>query len=144
MKIIEQLKNQVIVSVQAMPSEPLYKEECMKAMMLSVVNGGAKILRVAGERDVKIAKSLDGLLAIGITKPKILPENWIDSIYITIYLYDDFYIYLWHGRRIFYFQLRRYLRVCCRQSHYAFYPNNGLLWLYVGHGWLGANSQNAR
>ena len=27
------------------------------------------------------------------------------SIYITIYMYDDFYIHLWNGRRFFYFKL---------------------------------------
>ena len=58
MKIIESIKNKVIVSVQAMPKEPLYKEECMIAMMQSVVKGGAAALRVAGTRDVANAKKL--------------------------------------------------------------------------------------
>lgn len=79
---IKTIKNQVIVSVQAMPDEPLYKEDCMKAMMQSVMNGGAKTLRVAGIRDVKIAKSLDANV-IGITKPDKLPENWKEVVYIT-------------------------------------------------------------
>ena len=55
MGILESLKGQVIVSSQAMPDEPLYKEECMLAMMQSVVNGGAGGLRVAGARDVRNA-----------------------------------------------------------------------------------------
>lgn len=75
-------KNQVVVSVQAMPDEPLYKEDCMKAMMQSVINGGAQTLRVAGVRDVKIAKSL-GVNVIGITKPEKLPDNWKEVVYIT-------------------------------------------------------------
>ena len=79
---INEIKNQVIVSVQAMPNEPLNKEECMKSMMQSVMNGGAKTLRVAGIRDVKIAKSL-GATVIGITKPDGLPENWKEIVYIT-------------------------------------------------------------
>jgi N-acylglucosamine-6-phosphate 2-epimerase len=54
----------------------------MKAMMQSVINGGAKILRVAGARDVKIAKSL-GVTVIGLTKPDELPENWKSVVYIT-------------------------------------------------------------
>ena len=49
--IIEKLKGQIIVSSQAMPDEPLYEEVCMTAMMKSVINGGAKVLRVAGTRD---------------------------------------------------------------------------------------------
>lgn len=79
---INLIKNNVIVSVQAMPDEPLYKEECMKAMMQSVMNGGAKVLRVAGTRDVKIAKEL-GSTVIGITKPDGLPSNWKEIVYIT-------------------------------------------------------------
>lgn len=79
---MERIKNKVIVSVQAMPDEPLYKEECMKAMMQSVMNGGAKVLRVAGVRDVKVAKGLNATV-IGITKPNKLPENWKEIVYIT-------------------------------------------------------------
>lgn len=80
--IIEKLKGQIIVSSQAMPDEPFYQEECMKAMMQSVINGGAKILRVAGARDVKMAKEL-GVTVIGLTKPNKLPENWKSIVYIT-------------------------------------------------------------
>lgn len=83
MNIIEKLKNNVIISVQAMPDEPLYKEECMNAMMTSVINGGAKALRVAGSRDVKNAKKLFNVPVIGITKPKKLPPNWKETVYIT-------------------------------------------------------------
>lgn len=75
-------KGKIIVSVQAMPNEPLYKEDCMYAMMSSVVNGGASALRVAGARDVKRAKSF-GLPVIGLTKPEILPDNWREVVYIT-------------------------------------------------------------
>ncbi|MCR5265398.1 MAG: N-acetylmannosamine-6-phosphate 2-epimerase [Cyanobacteria bacterium RUI128] len=65
-----------------MPDEPLYKEDCMNAMMQSVVNGGAEILRVAGARDVRNAKKL-GVKVIGLTKPDGLPENWKEIVYIT-------------------------------------------------------------
>lgn len=80
--MIKSLKNKVIVSVQAMPNEPLYNEDCMFAMMQSVVNGGASALRVAGARDVKNAKTL-GIPVIGLTKPDGLPENWKEIVYIT-------------------------------------------------------------
>ena len=76
MNILEKLKNQVIVSVQAMPNEPLYKEECLNSMMISVINGGAKALRLAGARDVKNAKKFFDVPIIGLTKPDKLPDNW--------------------------------------------------------------------
>lgn len=83
MGIIDALKNKVIVSVQAMPDEPLYREECIVAMMQSVVNGGAGGLRVAGARDVKNAKKLFDIPVIGLTKPDKLPANWLEVVYIT-------------------------------------------------------------
>ena len=82
MSILEKLKGKVIVSSQAMPDEPLYKEECMKAMMASCVNGGAGGLRVAGARDVRNAKEF-GVPVIGLTKPDGLPANWKEIVYIT-------------------------------------------------------------
>lgn len=82
MGIITSLKGKIIVSVQAMPNEPLYKEECMSAMMASVINGGASGLRVAGARDVRNAKKF-GVPVIGLTKPNKLPENWREVVYIT-------------------------------------------------------------
>jgi len=87
MEVLAQLKNKIVVSVQAMPDEPLYKEECMLAMMESVVQGGACALRVAGTRDTKNAKSF-GLTVIGLTKPDKLPDNWLEIVYITPTLED--------------------------------------------------------
>ncbi len=83
MEIVNRLKNKVVVSVQAMPSEPLYLEKCMVAMMKSVIKGGAGALRVAGARDVKNAKNLFDVPVIGLTKPDIIPKNWKDIVYIT-------------------------------------------------------------
>lgn len=83
MEFIYKLKGKIVVSVQAMPDEPLYKEECLIAMMQSVVQGGAGGLRVAGVRDVKNAKKLFKLPVIGITKPDKLPDNWREVVYIT-------------------------------------------------------------
>lgn len=80
--ILEKLEGKVIVSSQAMAGEPFYDEKCMRAMMQSVINGGAKVLRVAGSRDVKMAKAL-GAIVIGLTKPEKLPENWKSIVYIT-------------------------------------------------------------
>jgi len=83
METIKRIEHKVIVSVQAMPSEPLYQEQCMIAMMKSVVKGGAGGLRVAGARDVKNAKSLFDIPIIGLTKPDIIPKNWQEIVYIT-------------------------------------------------------------
>lgn len=83
MGIIDRIKNQVIISVQAMPYEPLYKEECILAMMQSVINGGAKALRLAGKRDVLNAKKHFDVPIIGLTKPDKLPNNWKEVVYIT-------------------------------------------------------------
>ena len=83
MNIINRLKGKVVVSVQAMPSEPLYLEKCMVAMMKSVIKGGAGALRVAGARDVRNAKHLFDVPVIGLTKPDIIPSNWQEIVYIT-------------------------------------------------------------
>ena len=83
MNLIEQIKGKIIVSSQAMPNEPLYYEECMIAMMKSVVNGGARALRVAGARDVRNAKKIFDIPVIGLTKPDKLPDNWREVVYIT-------------------------------------------------------------
>ena len=83
MNIINRLKGKVVVSVQAMPSEPLYLEKCMVAMMKSVIKGGAGALRVAGARDVRNAKHLFEVPVIGLTKPDVIPSNWQEIVYIT-------------------------------------------------------------
>ena len=82
MDIIENLRKKIIISSQAMPGEPFYQEECMLAMMRSVVNGGAGGLRVAGTRDVRNAKQFN-IPVIGLTKPEKLPDNWKEIVYIT-------------------------------------------------------------
>lgn len=88
MDIINRLKNKVVVSVQAMPNEPLYVENCMAAMMKSVIKGGAGGLRVAGIRDVKNAKAMTNIPVIGITKPEVIPANFKEIVYITPTLDD--------------------------------------------------------
>lgn len=83
MDIINKIKNSIIISVQAMPSEPLYQEECMNAMIKSVLKGGARALRLAGARDIKNAKSFSNVPIIGLTKPNVIPKNWQSIVYIT-------------------------------------------------------------
>lgn len=85
MEILEKIKNELIVSVQAMPDEPLYKSDCLLAMVESVVVlGGAKVLRLAGERDIKnVKKEFPNIVVIGITKPNVIPKNYKELVYIT-------------------------------------------------------------
>lgn len=85
MDILEKLKNKVIVSLQAMPDEPLYNEVCINAMADSIINlGGAQVLRLAGERDIKnIKQKYKDIIVIGITKPDKIPQNYKELVYIT-------------------------------------------------------------
>ena len=82
-EILNKIKNNIIISVQAQANEPLYDENCMLAMMKSVINGGAAGLRVANVRDVKNAKENFDIPIIGITKPTIIPQNYRELVYIT-------------------------------------------------------------
>lgn len=85
MNILDNLKNEIIVSIQAMPDEPLYNEVCINALAKSVIElGGAHALRLAGERDVKnIKKTFPEIIIIGITKPSKIPDNYKELVYIT-------------------------------------------------------------
>lgn len=85
---IEKLKHKVIISAQAMPSEPLYKEECMTAMIKSVLKGNPGGLRLAGTRDIENARKLTDLPIIGITKPDVIPPNFKEIVYITPTIVD--------------------------------------------------------
>ena len=84
-KTLEKLKNEIIVSIQAMPNEPLYDENCILAFAKSVVNlGGANAVRLAGSRDIKnVKKEFPNVTVIGITKPAKIPENYKELVYIT-------------------------------------------------------------
>lgn len=85
MDILKRLKNELIVSIQAMPDEPLYDEICINALSKSVVDlGGASALRLAGVRDIKnIKKFYSDVIVIGITKPAVIPKNYKELVYIT-------------------------------------------------------------
>lgn len=88
MNILNKLKNGIIISSQAMPDEPFYNPIAMEAMIKTVAMGGAHGLRVAGARDISIAKNCCNLPVIGITKPKVIPENFKDVVYITPTIQD--------------------------------------------------------
>ncbi len=80
-KLIESLKHQLIVSCQALPGEPLYKEEggIMSLMAKSAENAGAKGIRAQGITDIKQIQEAVDLPIIGIIK-----KDYSDSdVYIT-------------------------------------------------------------
>lgn len=79
----------LIVSVQASQGEPFYPLPELKAMITSVVNGGAQGLRLANLDAIIGAKQTwPELPIIGLTKPEPLPDNWQEIPYITPTLND--------------------------------------------------------
>lgn len=88
MDILKRIKNSIIISVQASYGEPFYEKSAIKAMMQACIDGGAKGLRVAGGRDIMIAKSITDLPVIGITKPSTMPTNPEKEVYISPTLQD--------------------------------------------------------
>ncbi len=83
--ILNKIKNEIIVSIQAMPDEPLYNEICINALAKSVIElGGTKVVRLAGSRDIKnIKKMFSDVIVIGITKPAKISQNYKELVYIT-------------------------------------------------------------
>lgn len=84
MEVLEKIKNGVIISCQAMKSEPLYEEIAMQALITEVLRANPDGLRLAGVRDIKFVKeNFPQIPVIGITKPDIIPENYKELVYIT-------------------------------------------------------------
>lgn len=82
--MLKGLKNSIIVSIQSTEGDPTHFEEAKIAYMKSAIQGGAKGFRLADEADIKNAKKLFPQIAvIGITKPKKIPENYKELVYIT-------------------------------------------------------------
>ena len=85
MDILSKLNGEIIVSIQAMPDEPLYDKNCILALAKSVIEfGGASVVRLAGKRDIKnIKNEFPSAIVIGITKPEKIPLNYKELVYIT-------------------------------------------------------------
>lgn len=82
--ILKQLKNGVVVSVQASQGEPLDKPEYLCALAESALNGGACGVRMAQPRNMRYFKEKHpNIPVIGITKPEKIPANAAELVYIT-------------------------------------------------------------
>lgn len=67
-ELLQQLRNKLIVSCQALPDEPLHSSMIMGRMALAACEGGAKGIRANGPADIfEIKKQVD-LPVIGIVK----------------------------------------------------------------------------
>lgn len=69
-QLLEQIRNKVIVSCQAVPGEPLYVEEksIMYLMARAAKQAGAPMIRTSSIRDVVAIKEETGLPVIGLIK----------------------------------------------------------------------------
>lgn len=76
---MEKLKNQLIVSCQALEDEPLHSSHIMSKMALAAYQGGAKGIRANSVEDIKAIQQEVNLPIIGIIK-KDYPGS---DIYIT-------------------------------------------------------------
>lgn len=82
--ILEQLKNGVVVSVQASQGEPLDKPEYLCVLAESALNGGACGVRMAQPRNMRYFREKHPKVpVIGITKPEKIPANAAELVYIT-------------------------------------------------------------
>ena len=77
--MIEQLKNQLIVSCQALPDEPLHGSSIMARMAIAAKEGGAAGIRANGVEDIQAIQAAVDLPIIGIIKA----EYEGASVYIT-------------------------------------------------------------
>lgn len=78
-KILEQIKGKLIVSCQALETEPLYDSYIMAKMAWAAYLGGAAGIRCNTVKDIKAIKETVGLPVIAIIK-QVYPDS---EVYIT-------------------------------------------------------------
>ncbi|ALS29449.1 N-acetylmannosamine-6-phosphate 2-epimerase [Paenibacillus sp. 32O-W] len=77
--MLEQLRNGLVVSCQALEHEPLHGAHIMARMARAAEEGGAVGIRANGAEDVAAIKQVTGLPVIGLVK-----QNYADSeVFIT-------------------------------------------------------------
>lgn len=77
--MLNKVKNNLIVSCQALPEEPLYSSLIMSKMALAAMQGGAKGIRANSKEDIIAIKKEVNLPVVGIVK-----RDYKDSsVYIT-------------------------------------------------------------
>lgn len=77
--MLNQVKNNLIVSCQALPDEPLHSSFIMSKMALAAMQGGAKGIRANSKEDIVEIKKEVNLPVVGIVKR----EYTDSSVYIT-------------------------------------------------------------
>lgn len=88
-QLLASLRSSLIVSVQAAESEPLFAPEHILAMSLSVINGGARGLRLEGEKNIAFVRKRTGVPIIGLVKAAdVCEEDRLKKVYITPTFYE--------------------------------------------------------
>ncbi|SKC35737.1 N-acetylmannosamine-6-phosphate 2-epimerase [Maledivibacter halophilus] len=82
-KILNKLRNGLIVSCQAFENEPLYGSEIMAKMAKSADIGGAVGLRACWPQDIRAIKKVTNLPIVGINKVVTKDTDLIEDIIIT-------------------------------------------------------------
>jgi N-acylglucosamine-6-phosphate 2-epimerase len=88
-QVLAALRGSLIVSVQAAPGEPLCAPDHILAMALSVINGGARGLRLESEEHIAHVRKRTGVPIVGLIKAAgIREEDRLRTVYITPTFYE--------------------------------------------------------
>lgn len=83
-ELLATLRGSLIVSVQAARGEPLFAPEHILAMSLSVINGGARGLRLESAEHIAFVRKCTGVPIVGLIKDESVPEeDRLKKVYIT-------------------------------------------------------------